>query len=130
MLSYQLQGVEEVLGRLGRLASLSGLEGELEAGADTILTDVRVEPPERPGQRYVRSHRLSGSWRRTNARRSGGAVVLDIENPTEYAPFVQGEEQAAIHRGRWKRLKVVGEEKLPAIRARAQAWATKTWRGA
>lgn len=130
MLSYQLQGVEEVLGRLGKLASLSGLESELESGADTILADVRVEPPERPGQKYVRSHRLSGSWRRTDARRSGGMVVLDVSNPTEYAPVVQGEEQAPIHRGRWKRLKAVGEEKLPAMRARVGAWALRTWRGA
>ena len=129
MLSYQWQGIEEAERRLGRLASLSGLDGELEAGGDDIVSEARQEPPERPGQRYIRTHKLSRSHRRSDARREGNAVVVDVTNDTPYALFVQGDEQAEIHRGRWKRLRTIGDEKRGAIRAREQAWALRVWRG-
>ena len=130
MLSYSITGIDDALARIAKLASLSGLESELEATGDAIVTEARVEPPERPQQKYVRSHRLSGSWRRTDARRGGGVIEVDVQNEMEYAPVVQGEDQAPIHRGRWKRLKAIGEEQRSAYRARAAVWAQRTWRGA
>lgn len=129
MLSYQWRGMEEAQRRIARLASLDGLAPELEAGADVIVAEARIEPAERPGQRYRRTHRLSGSWRRTDARRGGQAIRVDVENPVEYGPFVQGDDQAETHRGRWRKLKTIGDEQLPALRARVQAWAVRTWRG-
>jgi hypothetical protein len=129
MLSYAWQGIEEAQHRLSALAGLAGLDSELETGADTIVTEAQAEPPERPGQRYARSHRLSGAWKRSDARRSSGSVIVDVTNDTPYGLFVQGEDQAEIHRGRWKRLKVIGDEQRGVIRARVQAWAVKTWRG-
>lgn len=129
MLSYQWRGIEDAQRRIQALAGLAGLESDLEIGADAIVTEAQIEPPERPGQRYVRSHRLSRSWRRTDARRAGRSVLVDVENPTEYAWWVQGPDQAEVHRGRWKRLKTIGDERLGAIRARVQGWALRTWRG-
>lgn len=129
MLSYAWQGMEEAMGRLQRLSSLSGLDSEIEQGADTIATALAEEPAERPGQRYRRTHKLSGGWKRSDARRTGRSVLVDVTNETPYGLWVQGEDQAEVHRGRWKKLKVVGEEKIGAIRARAGAWAVRTWRG-
>lgn len=129
MLSYQWQGMEEAQRRLGALSSLAGFDTELEQGADTIVTALAEEPAERPGQRYIRTHKLSGGWRRSDARRDSRSILVDVTNATAYAPFVQGEDQAEMHRGRWKKLKVVGEEKVGVIRARAGAWAIRTWRG-
>lgn len=129
MLSYEWQGLDAAQQRIAKLASLDGLDAELEAGADPIVTEAQQEPPERPGQRYVRSHRLSGSWKRSEARRSAGMVEVDVTNPTEYGPFVQGEEQAWMHKGRWKTIRRIGEDKLPQIKARVLAWAHRTWRG-
>lgn len=129
MLSYSWQGIEEAQRRIMRLASLSGLESELETGADTIVEEAQIYPPERPGQRYVRKERLKRAWRRGDARRDGGSLVVNVTNDTPYGLFVQGDEQAEIHRGRWKKLRTIGEEKRSAIRARAQAWAIRTWRG-
>jgi hypothetical protein len=129
MLSYQWQGIEEAIGRISALADLRGLDSELEGAGDDIAKEARVEPPERPNQRYIRKHKLSGSWHRSPARRTAGAVEVDVSNPTEYGPFVQGEDQAEIHRGRWKKLKTIGEDQRGAIRARVQSWALRTWRG-
>lgn len=129
MLSYAWQGIDEAQARLRALASLSGLDGELEAAGDTIATEARTEPPERAGQRYRRSHRLSGSWKRSNARRGGRSVIVDVTNDTPYGLFVQGDDQAEIHRGRWKKLRTIGDEQRGAIRARVGAWALRTWRG-
>ena len=129
MLSYTWLGIEEAERRISTLASLRGLDTELEVGADDIVSEARQEPPERPGQRYVRTHRLSGSWRRGDARRGGNAVMVDVTNDTPYALFVQGDEQAEIHRGRWKKLKTIGDEQRGAIRTRVQGWALKVWRG-
>lgn len=129
MLSWQWQGIEEAERRLARLASLSGLDTELEIGADEIVAEARQEPPERSGQRYVRTHRLSGSWKRSDARRAGREVMVDVTNDTPYGLFVQGDQQAEIHRGRWKKLRTIGDDKRGAIRAREQAWALKVWRG-
>lgn len=130
MLSYQWHGIETVQQRLSALAALRDLEGDLEAGGDEIVTEARVYPPQRPGQRYRRTEDLKRGWRRTDARRDAGALVVDVENPVAYGSFVQGDDQAPVHRGRWKRLKVIGQDQLPAIRARASAWAVRTWRGA
>lgn len=129
MLSWQFQGIDEAIRRIERLAALSGLDAELEAGADAIVAEARTEPPERPGQRYVRTHRLSGSWKRSDARRAGREVMVDVTNDTPYGLFVQGDQQAEIHRGRWKKLRTIGDERRGAIRAREQAWALKVWRG-
>jgi len=129
MLSYQWQGIDEAIGRLNVLAGLHGLEGELEAAGDAIATEVRTEPAERPNQRYKRSHRLSGSWKRSNARRTGNAVLVDVTNDTPYGLFVQGDDQAEVHQGRWKKLRSIGDEQRGAVRARVQGWALRTWRG-
>jgi hypothetical protein len=129
MLSYQILGIEEAQRRLNALVGLRGLDSELEQGGDAIVTAAQIEPPERPGQRYRRSHRLSGSWRRTDARRAGSAVIVDVGNPTPYGPFVQGDDQAEMHRGRWKKLRTIADEQRGAIRARVAAWALRTWRG-
>ena len=129
MLSYDWQGIEAAAQRIARLASLSGLESELEAEGDAVVKEAQIYPPERAGQRYRRSEKLKGGWKRSAARRSGGAVEVDVFNPTEYGPFVQGEDQAPVHQGRWKKLKTIGEERRGELRTKVQGWALRVWRG-
>lgn len=128
-LSYQLQGADVVEQRLAALAGLRGLDSDLEAVGADVVKVAQQEPAERPGQRYVRSHRLSGSWRRGDARRAGSQVLVDVTNDTPYGLFVRGDDQAEIHRGRWKKLRAIGEEQRGAMRARVQTWAIRVWRG-
>lgn len=129
MLSYQWQGIEVATQRISALADLRGLDSELEGAGDDIAKVARVYPPERPNQRYIRTFTLQRGWRRSPARRTGGAVEVDVSNPTEYAPDVMGENQKPYFVGRWKRLRQIGEDQRGALRARAQAWALRTWRG-
>lgn len=129
MLSYHWQGIEEAIGRVQRLAALEGLESELEAEGDEVVKEAQEYPPERPAQRYARQYILKNSWRRGDALQSGRTVRVDITNVAAHGPYVMGDEQADVHQGRWKKLRTIGEERKGALRARAQRWALRTWRG-
>lgn len=122
-------GIDDAIARITRLASLAGLESELEAAADEILPDLKTYPPERPGQKYVRTFELRDTWRKSEAQRVVSAVSVNITNPTEYGPFVQGDDQAEVHRGRWSTVKKIADDRRGAVRARVQAWVLRTWRG-
>ncbi len=58
-------------------------------------------PPERPGQRYVRTGRLGDSW----TKRQYGRYHVTFSNKTPYAQYVvgdsEGRKQAWMHAGRW-----------------------------
>jgi hypothetical protein len=55
-------------------------------------------PPERPGQRYVRTGRLGAGW----TERFNGPANMSLTNAVAYGPLVQDlNQQASIHRGRW-----------------------------
>lgn len=129
MLSYQWQGIEEAIGRISRLTSLDGLESELEGAADDIIPVLKQYPSERAGQTYVRTYQLRDNWRKGAVQRIVRAVSVNIENPTAYGPFVMGEEQAEIHRGRWPTVRKIADENRGAVRARVGAWVLRTWRG-
>lgn len=128
-LAYQIQGADVALQRLASLASTRGLDAELESVGDATLPKLRIYPPERAGQRYIRTFRFRDSWRRQGARRAGGGVVVDLGNPTLYGPDLVGDDQAPIHRGRWWKLRAVADEQRGLLRARVGAWALRTWRG-
>ena len=123
------QGIDTVRARLEALAELRGLDTELESEGDLIVQEAQVYPPEKPNQRYIRTFLLRDSWRRKAATRSRGRVTVDVENPVFYSQDVMGENQDLEFRGRWKRLRTIGEGRIGPIRARAQAWALRTWRG-
>jgi hypothetical protein len=61
-------------------------------------------PPERPAQRYQRTGDLGRGW--TGAQPQyiflGTGLEARIINPTDYASFVQGDDQAWMHAGRWQ----------------------------
>lgn len=129
LISYTWEGLGEAQARIGRLASLGGLEGELEAEADAILPALKAYPPERAGQKYTRSYRFRDSWNKGQARRTGGGVELDLTNPTPYGPLLVGDNQARMHVDRWWKLRKVAEDRQGELRGRVQRWAIRTWRG-
>lgn len=122
-------GMDVVQARLAALSNLRGLDGELEATGDAIVTEAQDYPPELPNQRYVRTFKLRDSWRRMAAQRQGKSVTVNVSNPIEYGPDVMGEQQGFFFVGRWKRLRAIGEAQRGALQARARAWALRTWRG-
>lgn len=128
-LSYQLIGADVAIGRLSALRDMHGLDGELEGVGDDLLPKLRIYPPERLNQRYRRTFRFRDSWRRRGARRSGGSVTVDLENPTPYGGDLVGDMQGPFFVGRWWKLRTVAEEARPLVRTRVQTWALRTWRG-
>lgn len=129
MLRYQWQGMDVVQARLEALTDRRGLDSELESSGDVIVKEAQDYPPELPNQRYQRTYNLRDSWRRSQARRTGRSVIVDIDNAMEYGPAVMGENQEPSFKGRWRRLRAIGEAQRGALHARARAWALRTWRG-
>ena len=66
-------------------------------------------PPERPGQRYVRTGTLGRSWKHRVIKKTRSRVEVGVENTASqkgrnYASYPLGDDegrQAWMHRGRW-----------------------------
>lgn len=123
-----ITGDAAVLAKLAALARLDGVEAILNDEADTIIALGQDYPPERPGQKYVRTFDIRDSYRKEPVKRSGQAIEITIVNESEHAEPVIGRDQAPIHQGRWKKLKTIGEERLSVIRTAVQAAVVKSWR--
>lgn len=104
-------GDRELLRKLKKLNPRE-LEAGLLAAGKTVEAAAKEYPPPPPGSTYVRTYALRDNWNVRTQRRDFSVI---IENPTEYAPFVQGESQATVHRGRWKTLKKTAESKTDEI---------------
>lgn len=119
------------IARLQRITRLDGVAAAVdEAVKELVIPDVKTYPPERAGQRYVRSFRLRDSWQRERARRQGGAVVAAAANATPYAKWVVGtQDQAAVHQGRWRTQRRIAEENTPRVRLALLKALARRWRG-
>lgn len=114
-----------------RIDNLDKAIAAFEGAAHIIETEVAVaverintaaaerlsnEPPELSGQRYVRTHRLSGEWQNQKPRFvvSGSSKRSVLRNETPYARWVQSrDDQAKVHQGRWPTVEDVQEELAP-----------------
>ena len=103
-------GEKELLRKLQRLEPRQ-LEGALLAAGKHVEAKVSPYPPP-ISETYIRRFKLRDGWRVT-PKKSDYAV--EIKNIMEYAPYVQGEQQAAIHRGRWKQLKKTALDEMDEI---------------
>lgn len=99
------------------------IEAEVTSAIERVMDAARErlsnEPPERPGQRYVRSHRLSGEWQSQKPRFvvAGNSKRSVLRNLTPYARWVQSRAtQAKAHRDRWPTVEGVQEALAPMAR--------------
>lgn len=97
----QLDALVTRLDALDGPKALTPLIPTLRSIGRDIADVMRVYPPERSGQRYERTGDLGRGWRPDDGAFVGGAFVVSISNAVEYAPWVQGEQQAWMHVGRW-----------------------------
>lgn len=74
----------------------------------------KIYPPPPPDSRYRRTGTLGRKWKSSVKSITGGVRGI-VQNPVPYAPVVQGENQAAIHRGRWKPMSQIIKELGPKI---------------
>ena len=90
-----------------RLEALSGpralepLLPTLRALGREVAAIMAQYPPERPNQRYMRTGDLGRAWQPDEGVYVGNGIVVTVSNATEYADYVQGENQAWMHEDRW-----------------------------
>ena len=101
-----LQDLSAEIPKIGRL--------QIYQTAQAIVRRMKVYPPERPGQTYIRTGRLGGGWMiipNTNG--------YTTRNNVPYTKYVVGNayglEQAWMHEGRWNLLRDVQEEEVAKL---------------
>lgn len=101
--SYSVTGAAEVQRDLQKIR-LDALRSDIEAILNDIAADAATYPPELPGQRYRRTNALHDEWLDADPVMDlqGDTLAGALTNATSYGPYVQGEDQAAIHAGRWR----------------------------
>lgn len=76
-----------------------GIRRAMEAAMNLIRRKQKYPAPP-AGSTYVRTGTL-GRQLTHEVRQIGSKTVGILGSPTVYAPFVIGEDQASVHRGRW-----------------------------
>jgi hypothetical protein len=103
--SIEIEGLAELVKRFGNARFI--IEEELEDAVDTIfsraIAKLSTYPSPPVGSKYVRTYKLRDGWQQTDRRFAvrGGDIRAVLRNPVDYVGLVQGENQAAIHQGRW-----------------------------
>lgn len=73
------------------------------AGAQTrrlLVGLLTAYPAERPGQSYTRTQALKRGWERAAPIETG--LSISLTNTVSHAGWVQGDQQAWMHVGRWQ----------------------------
>ena len=101
-----LQDLSAEIPKIGRL--------QIYQTSQAIVRRMKIYPPERPAQTYIRTGRLGGGWMiipNTNG--------YTTRNDTPYTKYVVGNayglEQAWMHEGRWNLLRDVQEEEVAKL---------------
>lgn len=101
-----LQDLGAEIPKIGRL--------QIYRTSQAIVRRMKVYPPERPGQTYIRTGTLGGGW--TITSNTNGYT---IRNDTPYTKRVVGNayglEQAWMHQGRWNLQRDVTEEEVQKL---------------
>lgn len=104
-LTINVLNIDQVLARFRGAQRV--IEEEAEDAVDSILAfgiqRLSAYPPERSGQTYQRTGALGRGWQQPDRtfRLGGGGLSAALTNSVPYAPLVQGERQAWMHKGRW-----------------------------
>ena len=117
--SVEIIGLENIIARFRGAGKM--IEEEMSDALDTAFS--RVIPhlaayPSPTGGHYVRTYKLKRGWTETDRKFvvRGGEISARLTNPVSYVRFVQGDDQAAVHAGRWRTVdQIVGTTRMDAI---------------
>lgn len=106
MTSIEYKGLDEIIRGLDRLPSEVGpsVREELDPLWRDIAGQLADYPAPPPGSKYNRSGDLGAGWMSTKPEyivRASGAIDARFANHVSYADYVQGDDQASVHQGRW-----------------------------
>jgi hypothetical protein len=106
-----IPNLDVLIAQLGKLEDVIGELAEPTEETLKLLKERMQEyPPERPGQKYVRTDTLKNGWSE-HIILSGDRLGV-LRNPTSYGRFVQSDiDQAWMHKDRWQTDKQVVDEK-------------------
>lgn len=113
----EMRGLDKIVTDLGTFNR--AVEDEIEAwaisGLQRRVGDLAAYPPPPPNSTYVRTGDLGAGWRNAKPRldRRSGSVGLSLHNLVPYTPFVQGDQQARIHAGRWRKIADIDKAQQP-----------------
>lgn len=107
-----VEGIPELLSRLGRVGNQKAYAKGIEESAKHIRRKLMEYPPAKPDSDYRRTGKLRRGW---NIMDFGGLRSL-VVNEVEYAPYVQGERQVGYHRQTgWRTTDDVAEREADAV---------------
>jgi hypothetical protein len=116
--AFQIKNLDHVVAAFAGAPQV--IEDEIGKAIATIMglaaDRLADEPAPPPQSRYVRTHALSGEWRKNKPRFvvAGNSKRAVLRNTQPYARWVQAREtQAQIHRGRWATVEQVEEDLAP-----------------
>ncbi len=90
------------------------LSNVLAAQNARLRAIAQVYPAERPAQRYRRTFTLRDGWQDIAPTRSADGWQAGIENATAYGDYVMGDDQAQIHRDRWRTVDAIAAAEADA----------------
>ena len=118
MTGIKIQGVDRLVEKLGKVASVQTLRPPMGRALGDLKIAMSKYPQPRYGSSYVRTDRLKNSWTFANPsiRAGRGGLVGTIGTNVTYAPFVQSQWfQAWMHQGRWPTDQDVLDKAKPVI---------------
>lgn len=115
--TLEIRGIQELFRKLNSIDAIKILEDPMNRAVLRLESRLKVYPPTRPGQRYVRSGTLGRRWTHEVIKQSNG-IIGKVGNNTIYGPFVQSRQfQRAIFKNRWQTdLDVLESEKDAILR--------------
>lgn len=112
--TIEIRGIDEIIKRFGDKDYVTRpLAQALDKAAKDIQAAVTKYPPEPPDSTYRRTGTLG---RKVTTEVDRGHLEARVGTRLEYAPYVlDDEEQARVHRGRWKTMGEARQERLRNI---------------
>lgn len=127
MFSVEFKGKQNKVLAL-KLQELGGkdlIARELMPLSYLIVAKTQGYPPPLPNQKYVRTYKLFGGWK----RRKMTPTAVKIWNIMPYGEAVQGYKQAEIHQGRWKVLYDVAKREAEILLDKLARRVKDLWAG-
>ena len=115
----EVRGDEEAIEAIGALSKAGWKDKELGRWADDErdMLERTPYPPERSGQRYIRTGRLGKSYRVQKPRKMVRVITNRASTAKSgfYGGYVISQQQARVHRGRWYIMGDLIEDDLPKL---------------
>lgn len=101
--NISIHGLGDFIRHVDKATSEQALRPAFNRVVNRLLGLLRNYPPELPNQTYRRTGNLGRAWKGKVWQGQGMSKTMrgEVRNSLRYARFVQGDNRAGIHTGRW-----------------------------